>query len=324
MVAYPPFRPRFPWIGAHLQTVRNTLVDPACPLPAGMACHFPMADGTGDALIGLLNRPSRDAGRPLALLIHGLTGTADSYYVAATAAMLLAEGHAVLRLNLRGAGPSAGRCRQRYHAGRTQDLRAVLAQLPADLVGDGVIVIGWSLGGNVVLKLLGEADFPVPVRAGAAISAPIDLAAACRRMMAPGNGLYHRWLLGKMKQEMAAAAPATDQHWVEAAQQAPTLWDFDDRVVGPWNGWRGAAEYYAVNSALGFLDRIAVPALVIHALDDPWIPAAAYEGYAWAGNPLLTPLLPRQGGHVGFHGRGGVWADQCLALFLRDLFGDVR
>lgn len=317
---YPPFRARAPWLGPHLQTIRNTLLRPAPQLPAGDVLHFPLEDGSGDRLQGRLNQPVPRTDKPLCLLLHGLTGSEDSYYMRATAAMLLADGFPVLRLNLRGAGPTAGHCRQRYHAGRTGDIRAVLAQLPAAIAGHGVVIIGYSLGGNATLKLLGEADFPLPVRAGASISAPIDLAASCQHMMSPGNRFYHRWLLGKMKAEMALAAGLVEPQWLDAAATAASLWDFDNRLVGPWNGWSGAAEYYAVNSANRFLPGITVPTLLIHALDDPWIPGDAYQAVEWSALPLLTPLLSPGGGHVGFHGPGGVWSDQCLRLFLRRLF----
>lgn len=317
---FPPFRARAPWLGPHLQTIRNTLLRRVHPLPVGRPLHFPIPDGTGDQLQGRLNQPPSPTGKPLCLLLHGLTGNEDSYYMRATAAMLLAEGFPVLRLNLRGAGPTAGHCHQRYHAGRTADIRAVLAGLPATLTTSGVVVIGYSLGGNTALKLLGEADFPVPVLAGASISAPIDLAASCQHMMSPANRFYHRWLLGKMKAEMAQAKGLVEQRWLDAAATASSLWDFDNRLVGPWNGWSGAAEYYAVNSANRFLPGIEVPTLLIHALDDPWIPGNAYQAVNWAELPMLTPLLSPGGGHVGFHGTGGVWSDQCLHLFLRRLF----
>jgi predicted alpha/beta-fold hydrolase len=317
---FPAFRPRAPWFGPHLQTVRNTLRQPRHPLQAGRVLEFPMPDGSGDRLLGCLNRPPSPTDKPLCLLLHGLTGSEDSYYMRATAAMLLADGFPVLRLNLRGAGPSAGHCRQRYHAGRTGDIRAVLAGLPVELVARGTVIIGYSLGGNATLKLLGEADFPVTVLAGASISAPIDLAASSRHMMAPANRFYHRWLLGKMKAEMALATDLVEAQWRDAAATAISLWDFDNRLVGPWNGWSGAAEYYAVNSANRFLPGIAVPTLLIHALDDPWIPGDAYQAVDWAALPMLTPLLSPGGGHVGFHGRGGIWSDQCLRLFLRRLF----
>jgi predicted alpha/beta-fold hydrolase len=97
-------------------------------------------------------------------------------------------------------------------------------------------------------------------------------------------------------------------------------WEFDDRFVAPRNGWGGAEEYYAVNSAAGFLDAIRKPTLVIHALDDPWIPGVMYRERDWARNACLKPLLPRRGGHVGFHGPGEeAWHDLCLASFLERL-----
>jgi Predicted hydrolase of the alpha/beta-hydrolase fold len=238
---FPPFQARAPWLGPHLQTIRNTLLRPATRLPAGDVLHFPLEDGSSDQMQGRLNQPVPRTDQPLCLLLHGLTGSEDSYYMRATAAMLLAEGFPVLRLNLRGAGPTAGHCRQRYHAGRTGDIRAVLAQLPAAISGNGVVIIGYSLGGNATLKLLGEADFPQPVRAGASISAPIDLAASCRHMMSPGNRFYHRWLLGKMKAEMALAADLVEPRWLDAAASAASLWDFDNRAGRPleWLVGRG-------------------------------------------------------------------------------------
>ena len=314
----PPFRPRFPWWGRHLQTVRNTLAKPVYPLPPGQELRFPMDDGSGDVLLGCLTTAgdAADLQRPLAILLHGLTGSEDSFYVRATARLLLDRGYPVLRLNMRGAGRSAPLCSRRYHAGRTGDVRSVLASLPPDLVQPGVILVGWSLGGNCVLKFLGEGDFPVPVRAGAAISAPIDLAASSRLFGSPGNRFYHDRLLGQMKADMQANRATVGERWADAALSARDLWDFDDKVVAPWNGWSGAPEYYAVNSSLSFLPHIRVPALLVHALDDPWIPPDAYRDFPWSANPFLYPALSGAGGHVGFHGADGIWSDRCLDLFL--------
>lgn len=312
----PPFRERWPWRGAHLQTVRNTLRRPRFRLAAGERLRFPMADGSGDVLLGLLNRPGRPvAGRPLAVLIHGLTGCETGSYMQATAMALLAAGCPVLRLNLRGAGPSRDLCRLRYHAGRTQDLREVLAQLPPELSANGVVMAGYSLGGNALLKLLGEGDLPVPVRAAASISAPIDLHRSSLAFLEPRNRLYHRWLLARMKEESLAPCPGLEPRWIDAIRHSRSVWDFDDLFVAPWNGWSGAEEYYRVNSAAGFLEAIRVPTLVIHALDDPWIPGDCYRAVAWERNPSLHPLLPAGGGHVGFHAPGGVWHDRCLTAF---------
>lgn len=316
-IDFPAFRPRFPWLGADLQTIRNTVHGNRATVEPAETLQFVMPDGSDDVLLAALNRPiASDAEHPLTILVHGLTGDQDSFYVRATARMLLDRGYPVLRLNLRGAGSSAATCRMRYHAGRTDDLRAVLAQLPTSWARKGVVLVGWSLGGNCVLKFLGEADFPVPVRAGAAISAPIDLAASSRRFGQFRNRLYHRRLLGQMKHDLLANRHLVGERWANAGLAARNLWDFDDKVVAPWNGWSGAPEYYRVNSALGFLSRITVPTLIVHSLDDPWIPADAYRSYRWSGNPSLVPALSVKGGHVGFHGTDGVWSDLCLDRFL--------
>src|SRR5205814_772346 len=143
------------------------------------------------------------ASLPLVMLMHGLSGTEESVYVRATAAHLLRQGHSVLRLNLRGAGVSATRCRGRYHAGRSEDLRQAIAALSPALVGKGIVPVGYSLGGNVLLKLLGEGGHP-DIRAAAAVSAPIDLAAASRCLRLPRNHLYQSWLLTMMRVEAMA------------------------------------------------------------------------------------------------------------------------
>ena len=131
---FPPFRQRFPWIGGDLQTAGDFLFLPMAQIPSKRTerMRFPMEDGTGDVLLGAMDHPEGPAAdRPLVVILHGLTGSEDSRYVRRTAARLIADGYPVLRLNLRGAGPSMGQCREQYHSGRTRDVRAVLDQLLA-------------------------------------------------------------------------------------------------------------------------------------------------------------------------------------------------
>ncbi len=314
----PAFRPRWPWLGADLQTLRDSLV-PDVDHPASAAAEpieFPMPDGTGDRLYGVLERPRLPRpGLALAILIHGLTGCADSRYVRRAAGRLLDAGYRTLRLNLRGAGASRPFCREQYHSGRTEDLDAVLTQLPAELVADGLVLVGWSLGANLLLKGVAEFGLLHPIRAAVAVSAPIHLAEAAARLRAPRNWLYHRWLLNRMKVE-AAAGPLPEGA-VETLARIRDIVDFDERLTAPNNGFAGAAEYYASCSALRFLPAVPVPTLVIHALDDPWIPGAAYRAHDWGANPNLTPLLSAHGGHVGFHAPGGrVWSDDRMLDYL--------
>lgn len=304
-----PFRPRPPWIGGDLQTIRNQIARPRHSLPAGERLWLDLGDG--DALAARLHRTG--SGRPLAVLIHGLAGTEESLYVQATAAYLLAFGFPVLRLNLRGAGPSQPRCRGQYHAGRSEDLRLALSALPADLTGAGIVLVGYSLGANMLLKFLGEGAAP-PVRAAAAISAPIDLAAAATRLVAPRNWLYQSWLLAMMRSEALTGNISESER--QAVSSARTVIEFDDRYVAPRNGFASGADYYARCSAEQFLRRIEVPTLVVQATNDPWIPMPAYDRVDWAANPALTPFFAA-GGHVGFHGAGSdvAWHDRAIVPF---------
>lgn len=312
-----------PWIGGDLQTLRNTVLNTLGRRPPDLdpwpaeTLWFRMTDGTGDRLIGRWHRPAEPTGRPLALLIHGLTGCEESLYLRSIARTLLQAGHPVLRLNLRGAGPSRPVCKAQYHAGRSEDLRAVIGQLPPEATADGIVAVGFSLGGNMLLKYLGEEGSAAPLVAAAAVSAPIDLKATQVRMMAPRNRVYHRWLLKRMVAE--ATAPAAD--WTEQekrrARLTRTVYDFDDRFVAPKGGFGTAEIYYARCSAERFLPAIRVPTLVVHGLDDPWIPAEAYRRQDWRAMPALTPRLTAGGGHVGFHDRAAPppWHDRQIRAF---------
>lgn len=326
---FPGFRPRAPWFGPDLQTVRNLLRGPVA-LPAGShseRLRLPLADGSGDVLLATLDRPLDDGARslPLIVLIHGLSGCEDSAYLKASAAHWNERGHRALRLNLRGAGPSREHCRHQYHAGRTQDLVDALRALPEGLDGAGLFLVGYSLGGNMLLKFLAEHGDGFPIVGAASVSAPIDLAESSRNFLRPRNRIYHAWLLSSMRSEALAAGSGIDAAEARAVREVRSIWDFDDRFVAPRNGFRDAAHYYSENHALRFMPAIRVPTLVVHALDDPWIPGRLYQGFDWAANPALLPLLPAGGGHVGFHARDhrDAWHDRCIARFLASLAGDT-
>ncbi len=319
-IVLPGFRARGPWWGPDLQTLRNALVVGQVDWARYPAKRLtlPVADGSGDALAGLLQTPVVATGRPLAVLIHGLSGSEDSAYMIATALALLEAGYPVLRLNLRGAGPARPLCRLQYHAGRSEDLRDVLdsGHFPGS-GGRGLVLVGYSLGANMLLKFLAEFGDRFPIVGACAISAPIDLAAASHRFLHPRNRVYHWNLLRNMKREALDDGGEVTAAERDAILDAKSILEFDERFVAPRNGYPDARTYYADNMARRFLARIRVPTLVIHACDDPWIPADAYTSYAWSDNPDLLPLLANGGGHVGFHGRGSAvpWHDRCLLSF---------
>jgi predicted alpha/beta-fold hydrolase len=311
------FNPRLPWWGGDLQTIRNYAlsVDHALPSRAVQRLVVPLQDGSGDRLVAALHLPDGTRDRPLVVLIHGISGCETSCYIVLAAAFFLARGYPVLRINLRGAGPSRRFCRQQYHAGRTADLAALLDQLDPKLTRNGVLPIGFSLGGNLLLKYLGEVGRHGPVRRAATVSAPIDLAHSCRSLMRWRNVLYHRYILTHLKRNCTAQAAELTDAERKAILGAGSLWEFDQSFTAPRHGYAGAHDFYQANSSQHFLGGIRAPTLLIHAQDDPFVPAAPYLARKWASEPHLTPLLPRSGGHLGFHDMSGVWHLRQIEAF---------
>jgi predicted alpha/beta-fold hydrolase len=285
---------------------------------------LPLEDGTGDRLAALLHRPAVATGpRPLVVLIHGLSGDEASHYILRTASTLLPLGYPVLRLNLRGAGPSRPLSRFQYHAGRTQDFERALRALPADATAHGVAAVGYSLGGNMLLKFAGERGQKAPLRAAVSVSAPIDLALTSARMSAWRNAGYQAHILREMRREALTPASELSADERRVLVRVRSIRAFDDGFTVPRNGFKSVDAYYDECSARHYLGGIAVPTLVIHALNDPWVPSRPYRDFAWRGNPHLVPQLTRGGGHVGFHGMGGTtpWHDLAIAQFFEALFG---
>jgi hypothetical protein len=327
-LAAPAFQPRAPWVTGDLQTLRNFVLRPRVdldawpmhrlwlPLPAG-------PEPPGDQMSVALHAAERLDERPLIVLIHGLTGCEDSIYLRASARFWLQRGHPVARLNLRGNRISRARCRGHYHGGRAEDLAAVLRELidrDRRVAERGIVPIGFSLGGNVLIRLLAETARELPIRAAASVSAPIDLAATSDAFHRPRNALYLAWLLSLMKRE--ALLPPAELSPVErrAVRAARTVRQFDNGFIARRFGFDGADDYYRRCSGLRFLPEVDLPLLLLHARDDPWIPAAAYERAAALRNRHLRIGLTPGGGHVGFHGADDPhpWHDRAIAAFLRE------
>lgn len=316
----PRYRQRWPWIGGDLQTVRNRMRAVGADRIAGAErLEFEMPDGSGDRLIGALSKPKAGDGRkPLAVLIHGLTGCEESRYVLDQALCLIERGFPVMRLNLRGAGPARKTCRNQYHAGRSEDIRAVFDTMDPALTQNGVVAVGFSLGGNTLLKLLGEDGKDCRLRAAVAICAPIDLAATQRRIMRPRNWLYHRFFIKRMKAEATEPISEIDSDERRKILLARSVYDFDNDFVAPRNGFGSAENYYETNSSEHYLGRIRCPTLFVAAKNDPIIPAEMFLRQNWSINPALVPLITDKGGHCGYHAHGMpvTWADDVTARFL--------
>ncbi len=237
------------------------------------------------------------------VLLHGLGGSASAGYMAGTADKAFARGLNVVRLNFRNCGGTEPRTPTLYHSGLTIDALAVMRELAADRAARFVIA-GFSLGGNVAIKLAGELGAAPPVwfSGAAAVSAPIDLA-ACADAIDRGrmNGLYQRRYLGDLRAMLARkAALFPDRYDAARLAGVRSIREFDERFTAPSFRFAGAADYYARASALPIVPAIRTPTLLIAARDDSIVPADAFESPEVRGNANVTTLVTDHGGHVAF------------------------
>ena len=244
---------------------------------------------------------------PTLVLVHGLAGSSSSVYVCGTAEKAYAAGFNTVRLNIRNCGDSEHLTETLYHSGLTEDLRAVLAEL-VDRDGlSPIVVAGFSLGGNMALKLLGECgDAPPKGVVGAvAVSPPIDLERCSRAIEQPGfNGVYHRRFLVLLKEKLRQKAALFPEIYdVSRLDDIKTLRQFDDAYTAPHMGFGDAATYYERASSLPFIAHIRVPTLIISARDDAFIPHEPLQESPVRDNERVSVVLTDHGGHLAFIGR---------------------
>lgn len=259
---------------------------------------------------------------PTVLLLHGLEGSVDSRYVLGTVEKLAAIGWNAVVLEFRGCGGRMNRARRTYHSGETGDLTLIVEHLIRTSAGEPLYAVGFSLGGNVLAKWLGERGAAAPIRAAAVVAAPYDLATCAQTIDGCLRGRYSRYFLRTM---VARAAVKQMQFAglldLPRVRSCRTLVDFDHCVTAPLHGFRDAWDYYEKCSSRPRLAQIRVPTLLLTAADDPYIPAAVFPHEIAAGNPWLTPVLTERGGHLGFVAgpsprRAEFWAEACVVRFL--------
>jgi predicted alpha/beta-fold hydrolase len=311
----PPFEPH-PWFrGGSAQTIVGRYL-PGRRLQLPATYHEVDVD-EGDRISALDSLPPGwRPGDPQALLIHGLAGCARAPYVVRFGVRLAAMGVRVVRMNLRGAGAGFGSARGIYHAGRTDDLRTVAEWMARRSPDSPLALVGFSLGGNLVLKLAAEAaERPLDVLdAVVAANPPIDLAACCRHLQRPENRIYDRHFVRMLRREATRLHRAFPELGPVNVPRSASLYDFDDLYTSRRNGFADAADYYTRNSAGPLVPQIAIPGLVVHAVDDPFIPVDPFYGIQFPRSVALE-LLPC-GGHLGYLGRN-LWSGDCRWLDMR-------
>jgi len=349
-----PFRPAWWLPGGHLQTLGGKYLrsPPSLPLrrhrldtPDGdfLDLDFgpgPSEGGLADGRSGSGPRdggpldldfgPDPDPRQPLVLILHGLEGFSRRPYVLHTMAALAAQGLASACLNFRSCSGEPNRVPRMYHSGETGDPELVLRILRERWPGRPLGALGFSLGGNVLLKLMGEREDGGLglLRAAVAISVPYDLDAGATYLeRGPLGPRYSRYfvdsLKGKVRAKEHLLAPLLD---LEAVYGARTIREFDERATAPLHGFRDATDYYRRSSSGRYLEGIRVPTLLVHAHDDPFLPPASIPHGIQDRNPALTTAFVRRGGHVGFvsgtaPGRPRFWAEAEAGRFLAGRLG---
>lgn len=320
----PVFQAGLKWRGGDLQTMRNTIMGPGVHLGDDFE-RVSFDIGEKGQLQGALHRTEDAAHRPLVVILHGLTGDENSPNVISSAHHFIDQGYGVLRLNLRGAGPSANSSHGTYHGGLTEDLVQVVAQLGERGYGTDIILYGISLGGNMMLKYLGELGARAGIRAAIGVSVPLSLKAVQVRLMETRNRMYHNYLLLGMKNYVKRLGREIDPDLLEKAQSAGSILEYDDQFVAPSHEMADAETYYQQHSSEAFLDDIRVPTLLIHAENDPWVPVESYQARPWDRSGWLSLVLTEDGGHVGFHDKHSKvpWHERVAVQFLKNILGEA-
>lgn len=294
------YRPAW-WVpGAHAQTLWGKLFRRQHTVPT-RAERLTTPDGDEVELQRLEGDPTR----PRLVLLHGLEGTIRSHYIQGVLRLAQRAGWCADVLIFRSCDGRPNRAQRLYHSGETTDLDLVLRHLKSESPDQLIVAAGFSLGGNVLLKWLGEQGESASalLRAAAAVSVPFDLERGSRHIEAGFSRVYGRHFLVSLK----AKADAKWQSWPgafdrDAARSASTLFEFDDAVTAPVHGFLNAHDYYSRSSSRAFLKDITLPTLLLSALDDPFLPPGVLDDVRMLSlaHPNLSFEFPVRGGHVGF------------------------
>lgn len=317
-----PFRPHPFWRGGHRQTLLGYFRRRHVAWPHASEDVVVDADDGVKLLLRVSWQPGSREGRPALVLVHGLGGWDGASYGLATGRLAFASGWHVVRMNLRGAGDGMRLSPVLYNAGVDGDLLRVLEAVATHATR--LAVVGFSLGANLALLLLGRRPERVPAGflGAVAVSPPLDLAACAAALERPANRLYQLYFVRNLRRayrERQAARP--DLYAPELEVGVRSVREYDERITAPYGGYHDAADYYAQSSAGPRLPAIRHPALVLAAQDDPMIPIRSVDG--WPHSPAVTREIVPTGGHVGFvaptRAPGSFWAAERSLAFLEGL-----
>lgn len=256
--------------------------------------------------------------KKLVIISHGLEGNSDRAYIKGMARHFHNNGFDILAWNYRGCSGEMNKQRRFYHSGATDDLDLVV-QHALSKHYDEIVLVGFSLGGNLTLKYLGEQKRDERIIKGIVFSVPMDLYTSCQKISAPANWMYSERFLKSLKKKIVDKAALRNDLDTKALPSIKTLQDFDDHYTSLLHGYRDAVDYYTQCSSIRFVENIRVPSLIVNALNDPFLSPECYPVSLLRHHPYVKLEIPERGGHVGFtqFGKKGLfWSEERALHFV--------
>ncbi len=309
--------------GGHLQTLASFFLPRRIALPPAERRLIEVEPGV-QVLCHCHWQPER--GKALtAIIVHGLEGSSESQYMLGIAAKGVAAGMNVVRMNQRNCGGTDALSATLYHSGRSQDIAAVARHLLQKDRISRFALAGFSMGGNLVLKLAGEwgSEAPPQVRAVVAVCPSMNLAASADALHLAHNRVYEYYFMWQLRRRLRMKARLFPEVFdLSRLRGVKTLREFDDKITAYYCGFDGASDYYERSAAANVVDRIAVPTLILHAANDPFIRILPETRQKVLSNPQITFVETEDGGHCSFlakpDGDDGRWAERRVVEFLRE------
>ena len=309
------YLPPFFLFGAHLETIYPSLLR-RVSLAAYTRERISTPDDDFLDLDWLTNGSDS-----VAIISHGLEGSSSRSYIKGMAKALHAHGLDVVAWNLRGCSGEINRQLRFYHSGATDDLHTVVTHLIEKKQYSKVFLVGFSLGGNITLKYLGERRVHPGITRAVVFSVPMDLKSSCEKISRPANWIYSNRFLRSLKEKILAKSLVRKELDASKLTGIRTLRQFDDCYTAPLHGFRDAADYYEQCSSIRFVRGIQTPTLIINTLNDPFLTPPCFPAGLLEKHPFVTLQILSRGGHVGFtqfNKNGLYWSEQRALEFLSD------
>jgi uncharacterized protein len=236
----------------------------------------------------------------LVIIQHGLEGNTDRPYVKGMAKAFFDQGFDVLTWSYRGCGDEMNRQMRFYHSGATDDLHTVVTHAMASHPYAEVSLVGFSLGGNMTLKYLGERTLIPQIKRAVAFSVPVHLEGSCRKISLPSNRIYAQRFIKSLKNKIRMKSAVLKNLDASKLDGIKSLLDFDDAYTAPLHGFNGAIDYYTRNSSINFLHGILIPTLIVNTKNDPFLSPECFPIEQLRDHRFVKLEIPDRGGHVGF------------------------